>query len=224
MVGVAKGQARFGHGQPIVWVNGTRAFCGNLAPRVEGSECHTVISTVFRQQVGPFILKQRYLFCTLTPTIAGLGHSPPRHSSKLGYSSQAAARQCTPSAACDVQAGGMLLHKSILTTAGGLRRAAGMSTCTHQPASHRCCSPAITRPLCPCVCVCVCRPTPALRRCAGGHAVARSSSMTSSGVTMLVSTAAASSNGRFAGSSAAELEEWLVGQADGLIISRNQSP
>jgi hypothetical protein len=32
----------------------------------------------------------------------------------------------------------------------------------------------------------------------------------SAGVAMLVSTAAASSNGRFAGSSAAELEEWLV--------------
>lgn len=48
------------------------------------------------------------------------------------------------------------------------------------------------------------------RRCTGGHAVARSSSMASSGVTMLASTAAASSNGRFAGSSAAELEEWLA--------------
>jgi hypothetical protein len=32
----------------------------------------------------------------------------------------------------------------------------------------------------------------------------------SAGVAMLVSTAAASSNGRFAGSSGAELEEWLV--------------
>lgn len=47
-----------------------------------------------------------------------------------------------------------------------------------------------------------------MRRCTGRHAVARSSS-TASGIAMLVSAAAASSNGRFAGSSPEDLEEWL---------------
>lgn len=97
----------------------------------------------------------------------------------------------------------MLLHKSSLAASSGLRRAAGTRPATNlvHTLQARACALNLV----------FLSQLAAVRRCIGNHAVARSSSMASSaGVAMLVSTAAASSNGRFAGSSAAELEEWLV--------------
>lgn len=104
----------------------------------------------------------------------------------------------------------MLLHRSGLAATNGLRRAAG--TEEKRPATGlKYASPAAPWKLTQTYTCDVA----AVRRCTGSHAVARSSSM--SGVALSVTTAAAaSSNGRFAGSSTAELEEWLVSNPEGL--------
>lgn len=108
----------------------------------------------------------------------------------------------------------MLLHRSSLAASSGLRRAAG-TVSIRQPPRLPFSDKSFPKQL-NYTCVLF---FAAVRRCTGNHAVARSSSMASSaGVAMLTSTAAASSNGRFAGSSTAELEEWLVGRCATLFI------
>jgi len=97
----------------------------------------------------------------------------------------------------------MLLHQSSSIASSGLRRAAGtqLELAATKFSGQACFVRQFNRTLVLLVA--------ALRRCTGRHAVARSSS-TASGIAMLVSAAAASSNGRFAGSSPEDLEEWLV--------------
>ena len=107
----------------------------------------------------------------------------------------------------------MLLHKGGVAASSGLKRAAGSDGWR----AHRTAAALLPR-LLPAVCNTQSPLYDAIapavfKRCLGKHAVARSSSTASSGVAMLVTAAAAAgSNGRFAGSSTAELEEWLVSE------------
>lgn len=110
----------------------------------------------------------------------------------------------------------MLLHKGGVAASSGLKRAAGSDGWR----AHRSAAALPALPPRPLPVVCNTQSllhdaiAPAVfKRCLGKHAVARSSSTASSGVAMLVTAAAAAgSNGRFAGSSTAELEEWLVSE------------
>jgi hypothetical protein len=77
-------------------------------------------------------------------TVTGLSRAFPAtdHQTRL---QQQPRPECTPLAACDVQAGGMLLHKSSLTAAG-----VSASVPTNLCGDHCCCFPH-TIPICVCL-------------------------------------------------------------------------